>query len=199
MVKDLNDVGLETYSYYTVERSEIIVKIRADVERLSKHATGIKYKMLLDEEELKKAAEAGIPNRVCPVIIPHDPEITDVRPHQFIYCPFPDDKDSHLLSLFAHASGLQHPFSSTIRSKLIMSIIENDAGFSLLFFKVCCFVCLTHFSFILVCQKDIDLVQAIHDGEIGGFFPLPDANSANSIKDSVCDLTAMPWCVYAIF
>ena len=58
-VHDLNNVGLETYSYFSVEKDQIIVKIRAGVKRLSEHAANVGYSMLLDEHRLKAAAEEG--------------------------------------------------------------------------------------------------------------------------------------------
>ena len=56
---ELNRVGLETYSYYSVERKLIVVKIRASVKRLSEHAASINYSMLLDRHRLEEEARAG--------------------------------------------------------------------------------------------------------------------------------------------
>ena len=38
LVHDLNNAQLETYSYFSVERDMVIVKVRASVSRLSIHA-----------------------------------------------------------------------------------------------------------------------------------------------------------------
>ena len=50
--------------------------------------------MLLDDIRLKEAAEAGIPNKsggyiVQPLLINHQPDITEIKPHEFIYSQFP--------------------------------------------------------------------------------------------------------------
>lgn len=167
ILQKLNNSGLETYHFYSVEQDSMIIKIRADVERLSKHATDIGFNFLLDAVELKEAAEGGIPNKVRPICIPHDPEITDVPPYSYIYSHFPDEKDTHLLSLFAHADGLNHPFSSSARIKLLKSLIRKDVG--------------------------LDIDRFLDEGAIDGYFPFKDDATASPLFDKINDPKALPW------
>ena len=167
IVVDLNKIGLETFNYYSVERDALIIKVRADVERLSKHATDTGFQFLLDEVELKEAAEAGISDKVRPIYIPHDPEITEMKPYSNIYCHFPDEKDTHLLSLFSHANGLYHPFGAVARIKLLISLIRTDAGY--------------------------DLPHMLDQGQVLGFFPYRDLKIASPLFDKIKDYRSLPW------
>ena len=172
--KDLNNVGLETFSYLSVERDSIIVKIRASVKRLSEHATVIGYSMLLDDERLKIAAEEGRKDRagnysVKPLKISHNPDITAIEPYKFIYSQFSAVEDEGQLPLFSHADNLNHPFGSVHRLKLLISIIETDAGHN--------------------------LSNLMHSGNIGGYFPLMDERVANDISEYTTPLKVMPWMV----
>ena len=172
ILEDLNKVGLEIYSYNSIEKTDIIIKIRASVKRLSEHARSIGYSMLLDDIRLKEAAEAGIPNKsggyiVQPLLINHQPDITEIKPHEFIYSQFPGENDVHILPLFAHADGLPHPFGSVHRIKLISSIIEKDAG--------------------------INLYKLSHEGVVSGYFPLKDEVVANDLIEKISNFKILPW------
>ena len=63
---------------------------------------------------------------VKPILIPHNKDITPIKPTEFIYCDFSDATEEQL-PLFAHAQGYQHPFGPADRLKIIYSIILNDA------------------------------------------------------------------------
>lgn len=173
IIQDLNNVGLQTYSYYSVERNMIIIKIRASVKRLAAHAQHTGFKLMLNELALKDKSEEGIPTKdgrghvVRPLLINHNEEITPIKPHEFIYSELPGPDKQHLLSLFAHADGLSHPFGSLQRIKLISSIIERDAN--------------------------IDLQKLSYEGFVVAYFPLKDEAVAEDILDSIVDFKMMPW------
>ena len=172
LVHDLNNVQLETYSYFSVERDMVIVKVRASVSRLSMHAASNSYSMPLDELRLKEAAEQGKKDSkgvytVKPLIINHVPEITPIKPHEYIYCKFSSAQDETQLPLFAHAEGYQHPFGPVHRLKLIASIIEKDA------------------------EVDLDSLQ--RDGTIAAYFPIKDEVVANELLDAMYGIKVMPW------
>lgn len=172
LVHDLNNAQLETYSYFSVERDMVIVKIRASVKRLSEHATVNSFSMPLDELRLKESAEAGKVDSkgvytVKPLLINHNPEITPIKPHEYIYCEFSAAQDETQLPLFAHAEGYQHPFGPVLRLKLIASIIEKDA--------------------------EVDLDALLREGAIAGYFPLKDEVVANELFDAISGIKVMPW------
>ena len=171
LIRDLNNANLETYQYFSVEKNEIICKIRASTRRLSEHAIKIGQKMLLDAKRLQDAAEAGITSANGDYIVPrlrihHDPNITTIEPYQFIYSSMPN-ADPRVLPLFAHADGMSHPFGSMLRMKLLLSIISNDCG--------------------------INLHALIQNGVIISYFPLRDEAHANNLGDKWLGIRVMPW------
>ena len=170
LINDLNNVALETYQYYTVEKKEIICKVRAGPLRLSQHAVKRGQKMLLDPKRLQDAAEQGIRNAEGTIItqtirITHNPNITPIEPYQFIYAQMQSPEDPRVSPLFAHPNGLSHPFSSALRVQLLLSIIQNDCG--------------------------INLNLLSHKGLVKCYFPLRDESNANDLSDKWTSIKVM--------
>lgn len=59
IVDRLENAGLGIKCFYSCQRDEIYVKVRADPERLLAEAARTNYKLLLDPENLKIAGESG--------------------------------------------------------------------------------------------------------------------------------------------
>ena len=66
--------------------------------------------MLLDEDELQKAAEKGDPDMsVGPIQIPHRPEVTKIRPYQYIYGKYElGDSENNRESLYYRPKGTSY-------------------------------------------------------------------------------------------
>ncbi|CAM9404304.1 unnamed protein product [Ectocarpus sp. 13 AM-2016] len=80
--------------------------------------------MLLDETKLKRAVEQG--SKDPPIAgrhITHDPTITMYRPHELIYGKY--GTSQRLTPMFACKAGLEHPFSSMHRIKLLRRMVES--------------------------------------------------------------------------
>mmetsp|Transcript_32767 Transcript_32767/g.47312 ORF Transcript_32767/g.47312 Transcript_32767/m.47312 type:complete len:789 (-) Transcript_32767:186-2552(-) len=108
--------GLDIYQFYSGDGDEIFIKVGASIERLEKWARKSILKFLLDPHYLKEKLDTLHP-------IHHDPSISPISPYQFIYHKYIQEK----ADMFAKGSGLNHPFSSIIRIKLIYEIIlSND-------------------------------------------------------------------------
>mmetsp|Transcript_21771 Transcript_21771/g.36403 ORF Transcript_21771/g.36403 Transcript_21771/m.36403 type:complete len:780 (+) Transcript_21771:27-2366(+) len=116
IIERLHLAGLETYQYYSGDHDEIFIKIKAPLNILRQHAENIEYKMLLDDNYIKRHIE----NQIFPM--GNDDRQTRFTPYEFIYASYDDSKRN----MFKRANGLQHPFSSTLRIKLIYDIISND-------------------------------------------------------------------------
>lgn len=171
VIRQLNNAGLQTYLYYSVQRDEILCKIRATTERLGQHADTIDYKMLLDEDKLRDAAEWGMPEKgIAPIKIAHDPHVTHRRPHEFIYGKY--DTDERLVDLYAAAPGLRHPFGSTHRIKLLLDIIsspQSDGG----------------------CHLNLKAMQK--EGSILAYYPLHDVALRAELDYKWLSIWRAPW------
>lgn len=127
IVERLHVAGLETFLYYSVQRDEIVCKIRAPLERLARYASDVEYIMLFDEAKLKRAVEEG--SKDPPIAgrhITHDPTITTYRPYEYIYGKY--GANTRLAHMYACPPYLEHPFSSVHRIKLIRRMIESTVG-----------------------------------------------------------------------
>ena len=159
ILSNLAKKKLNFFLYYSIDREEIICKIRASLPVLVYEGERANFKLLLDEQSLKEAAEAGysdINGKVVinPIHIAHDPSITSLRPYQYIYAKV--SSSSELWPLFATSENLQHPFNSKRRIKLILGILEAKGG-------------------------EFNFAEMMKRGEILGHFALVDYNVVNNL------------------
>ncbi|CAM9478818.1 unnamed protein product [Ascophyllum nodosum] len=160
IVRRLHNAGLETYSFKSVQENEIIVKIRAPLERLARYAEDTRYEMLLDETKVERAMEEGSDDPpVEGSVITHDPKVTKFRPHEYIYGRYRTTQ--RLAPMYACPSHLKHPFSSVHRIKLICSIIESMKA------DGC----------------GLDIVELKRDNALKAFFPYHDEERRQELQD----------------
>eukprot|EP01031_Cornospumella_fuschlensis_P028338 gene28338-34214_t len=153
--------GLQTYSYFSGDGDEIFIKVRASLERLRQHASLVGMTMRMDPEYLRKFVD----NRRQP--IQDNAEITSLPPYQYIYAPYEYDK--HVM--FSRVEGYSHPFSSIIRIKLLMDIIDSDHA-------TCC---------------SLKLRTMATDGRIMSFFPLHDYDKRDELMRVWLNWKVQPW------
>ena len=114
-----------------VSKSEVLIKIRASLARIETQATVTGYKMLLDEGKLSTAATDGIKDPetgdylLKPIPINADSRLSKYRPFQFIYAEYNRDISSRMHELVYMPRSASHPFTSTDRVKLILTILTN--------------------------------------------------------------------------
>jgi hypothetical protein len=82
ILERLQLAGLEVYPYYSGDGDEIIIKIRAPLERLQARAVKTGIRMLLDDDYVEKY----IDDPESP--IQEDFDISKYRRYEFIYAPF---------------------------------------------------------------------------------------------------------------
>lgn len=105
------------------KEGNIFVLIRAPVDILRTYADANNVKMLLDEEELRKACERGFPPEIAPMEITDMPTVVKYRPFELIYTKFSTNKVDE--SLFHRSPGHAHPFQrDCLRLKIIATMIE---------------------------------------------------------------------------
>lgn len=108
--------GLQTFIFFSVDKSKIFIKVRAPLKRLMEEAEGTGFYLKLDEKYLRDRVDFYD----APII--HDDTITPLQPYEFIYSKYELERSY----MFSNAPFLKHPFSPTIRTKLILSIIQSS-------------------------------------------------------------------------
>jgi hypothetical protein len=74
--------GLQSYSYISGDGDEILVKIRAPIERLEEHAELKEFEMKLNMDYLRKHVD----NQRNP--IQHNTDVSQITPYMYIYAPY---------------------------------------------------------------------------------------------------------------
>jgi hypothetical protein len=175
VVLSILSAGLEVRMFKSSRKDMIFCKVRSSIGRLKKFAEEVDFKLLLDKRKLNEVflngmkidGEDGYTERLDPIQINDDPKVCIYHPSEYIYAPYPGKK--RLQSLFEFAPGANHPFSSSVRIKLILCMLEHtgDTGCG------------------------IDLRKTIADGTIKSVYPLSDESVASEISSKW--FTSAPW------
>lgn len=124
---------IEAKCFYSCQRDEIYLKVRADPKRLLAEANRIDYKMLLDSTNLKLAAKAGYAKKNefvwKPINITDEFGVSPYDPYEFIYARYiSDDRMQYLykqyLTNVIGTKKIYQPFRTVDRIKLLISIFE---------------------------------------------------------------------------
>lgn len=116
--------GLITRKTVNIVRDEIYIELKASTDRLRSFCDGRPYDFLLDPIKLREYARSHIP----PVIIDEDEKdypknATKIKPFELIFTDYskklPED-------LYYRTEGQSNPFTTLIRQKLIVSLIEAE-------------------------------------------------------------------------
>mmetsp|Transcript_26769 Transcript_26769/g.90099 ORF Transcript_26769/g.90099 Transcript_26769/m.90099 type:complete len:452 (+) Transcript_26769:60-1415(+) len=139
VVERLTGAGLETKMTFTLNREEVILKLRASLPRLQREAARSRFRVELDSERLKstlsrgKAAartdshKGGAPKKDWvwrPVVVTDEKHICKYDAYSHIWAPY-DDRPSadHLWRKRNHKI-----FRGADRIKLLKSMIETEAA-----------------------------------------------------------------------
>lgn len=173
-------VGLSVHSYLSVQEDEVYVQVGAPLQRLKDQADILDYKVEMNAAALKVATEAHFKT-----VLAQDPEdmIDGEGPrlgdadgrfgtYDHIFCEY--DTEESIQGLYKHAVGLSHPFHSTHRIKLLISMIqgENFRGGADINIGACCDK-----------EECIDPDAPAPYGPFGtlSYFPLHDATAVNDL------------------
>ena len=125
---------LECRCFYSCQRDEIYIKMRASVSLLKNKAAGVNYKLCLDPERVKLRLEAGNGDKWAPVKIMDQYKVSPFTPFEYIYGIYDlGEEYQALYKLYEVAVedddgkvwDFDTPFRSTDRIKLIISILES--------------------------------------------------------------------------
>lgn len=158
---------LQTYCYLSGDGDEIYIKIRASLERLQEHAELREMVLLLDADYVRK----HIDNKRQPIM--DNADETSMPPYQFIYAKYKADKHA----MYAKADGLAHPFSATVRIKLVMDIIDSED-------PTCC---------KLKLRKLANDGGEGHQSHVLAYFPLHDYEKREELTRVWLNWRVKPW------
>eukprot|EP01038_Epipyxis_sp_PR26KG_P012812 gene12812-17175_t len=134
IVSLLQNAKLQCKLFYSCQRDEIYVKIRADPARLKSEAQRTNYRLLLDPEKLRAKAAYG--KKVGggskewkwkPIIITDHYRQCSFKPFDHIYAEYTPEVDvdgDDLYQQYPALNDRKHIFRNVDRIKLIISIIE---------------------------------------------------------------------------
>eukprot|EP00638_Chattonella_subsalsa_P015368 CAMPEP_0117851498 /NCGR_PEP_ID=MMETSP0949-20121206/22438_1 /TAXON_ID=44440 /ORGANISM="Chattonella subsalsa, Strain CCMP2191" /LENGTH=784 /DNA_ID=CAMNT_0005699333 /DNA_START=338 /DNA_END=2692 /DNA_ORIENTATION=+ len=171
IVTALNQGGLETELYYSIQRDEVYCKIRASYERLRQEADRTDYKVRFDAEELKKYCEKGRPDKKWgPIDIRDERNECSYMAYEHIYGEYKHDNDD-IADLYIKYPGGKN-FNGKDRLKLIYTIIagrEADGG----------------------CNLTIEALKG--NDCIMDFFPLHEFTELRKLQTKWLKLMSWPW------
>uniref|UniRef100_A0A6U4EFG3 Anoctamin transmembrane domain-containing protein n=1 Tax=Phaeomonas parva TaxID=124430 RepID=A0A6U4EFG3_9STRA len=141
MLKKMIQFELQLRAFWSAERDEIFVKVRAPLHVIERVADLIDMTLEVDPVELKKLTVSGTRGddggwRVEPIFINEDPMYCQYTPFEFIYGVYDTDEERKRLfkkKLRSPPGGRDHPFTGCVRLKLMQEIFTNRhlLGFNL--------------------------------------------------------------------
>lgn len=133
-VSSISKVGVSHSSYLSAQGDEVYVLLGATISRFGDQADILDYKMILNEAETEKACDEYFKkfenekklNDVSRQISDFDD--STFRKYQYMYGSYTNDEEGKkpVQQLFQKAPGCDHPFRSTDKIKLIMSMVEAE-------------------------------------------------------------------------
>ena len=124
LVNLLEEHGKNTFQIlkdHNLDATIMFILIRATLEKLRDYAQEIKYQMLCDPDSLSDIMKnhGRLPNEIN-----GDTSFCPFSPYECIYVPYTKELESK--KLFWCAPGMDHPFRSSIRLKLLAMIIDRE-------------------------------------------------------------------------
>ncbi|KAL4144975.1 hypothetical protein PRNP1_012649 [Phytophthora ramorum] len=116
--------GIETKMFYSSDRGHVFCKLRATLERLSKEADRIDYKVEFDPTELRKIAETGYEEEnIKKINIKDEHQVSHRDPFENIFAKF--DVEPRLYPAYRKYGHKQIPFRGVDRIKLMLNIVKT--------------------------------------------------------------------------
>ena len=130
IIDKIQSTQMETKCFYSCQRDEIYVKVRCKPERLRDEAQRIKYKCLLEKNNLRVRANQGKKTPDGKTVIWNPISLTDefqqssIQPYDFIYGEYKKAGEYQALYTQYEYEGKKHPFRQVDRIKLMLSIMQ---------------------------------------------------------------------------
>ncbi|OWZ01329.1 hypothetical protein PHMEG_00027307, partial [Phytophthora megakarya] len=162
--------GIETKMFYSANRDSVFCKLRATLERLSKEADRIDYKVEFDPTELRTIAETGYEEQnIKKIVIKDEHHVSKRDPFQNIFAKF--DVEPRLSKAYRKYGHKQIPFRGVDRIKLMLNIIktQGEGGCGL------------------------NLSELLQDKCLVAAFPLHEADELKKLKQKWFSWKFAPW------
>jgi hypothetical protein len=122
----LSNAELEFKCFYSCQRDEIYVKIRATPSRLSAQAELMDYKLLLQRDRLKARLLQGKKGVWKPISVVDEKNVSPYNPFDYIYGRYTKEADGNDLYVkYSVMDNHKHPFRNVDRIKMIIAILEG--------------------------------------------------------------------------
>lgn len=169
----LTDAGLQIKLFYSVQRDEIYLKIRAPLKRLFREADRLNYRLALEPtalaNKLREGNMKGRPEKQWkPVIVPPKSLETTIDPYDFIYAEYRKDSDVELYKTYPNDSILRGVDRLKLMNKIITSKLTEGGAF-------------------------LDIYRLQKDKCMLGCFPLHDAVELREVEDKWLRFCQLPW------
>lgn len=159
------------YQYNKETQSLRYVLIKGSISRIRAKAEHMKYKMLLDEDNIKDAMLEGDRSRaIAPLTIPHHPLSSNIRPYQHIHARYRCDDE--LQDYYWRHRNLPHPFRRSIRIRFIHHILQESEKFG---------------------GVGINLRKLSYQGIITAYYPLHSWNELDDLEYMWTRFFGMVW------
>ena len=176
----LADGGLETKQFYSIQKDELYVKIRAPINRLMREADRVDLKLKMNDLQLENALREGRADKGWgPIQFPSPMETieTEIEACQYIYAAYEYDTASgttreDLACLFQKYGDGDSIFRGVDRIKLIQTIIAArlfEGG----------------------CQLDVH--KLTQQGNMLGFSPIHDYVELRGLEEGWLRFIQFPW------
>jgi len=174
-VSKLHHAGLKTLCFWSYEKDEVYVQIRAPLARLKMWADISDRKMLLNALVLKQTAEGGNEERgIKPFVINNEIDeggrhLSSFSPYEWIYGKYETDE---VLQPLYERPDREHPFTDVLKLQLLIGILgaRSDKG-----------------------GAGLQLRQMLFQGKIKGHFPLHNTTTKGDVIDKWARWNYLPW------
>lgn len=174
MDKIIHAIGMKYfYQFYTHDRKARMVVIRSSLAKLKSLAETLKYQMLLDPKVIRSVSNDGDrSNNIQPFKIPTNPSLSIFSSFNFIFAPYKDDSSLSKYYWIDVDANQTTPFKKNIRLDLLLQLLASNVdGYN----------------------SSIDLHAAKSSGTILDFFPLPEYDTLEILKESIIHENVVPW------
>ena len=189
LAEKLTKGKLDYYFYYSIDKEEIICKVRARLERLKEYAESTGKKIKLSETVvgispsyslsfahtypfiyLLTCIADEVDDKDHPIF--DDPDITDIPPYEFIYANYKRDRNY----MYSKAKGYGHGFPTCTRVMLLIEIIKAES--------------------LTTCGVNLDLL--VEQNQIIAYFPLHTHQHREELRRDWVSVMSQPWQVTSL-
>lgn len=129
----LQAAGLETKQFFSCQRDEVYIKVRAKPERLRAEASRINYRLQLDPDRVRAKCNVGKKTGKKyvwkPIKFIDEFKQSSINPYEYIFAAYDADANREgLFKTYECNNGFRHIFRPVDRINLLISIMQAKTG-----------------------------------------------------------------------